>query len=386
MKVSKLSVAAVLPAAAMAQNITQVLANTTDLSSLNALISSYPTIATTIAGLSNVTILAPSNEALSAFTNSSAFQAIASSPNSNKSIADLLLYHVLQGKIYASDITDTPAFVPTYLNDTLYTNVTGGQRVEAIAQDDKVYFYSGALANSTVTQANVNFTGGVVHIIDKVLTIPLNVSTTAAAAGLSALVGALEAENLVAPLDETPNLTIFAPNNAAFQAIGSALGNLTSQQLAGILEYHVVNGTVAYSSDLVNGSQVTALDGKNLTIRIEDGSVFVDSAKVIIPNVLVANGVVHVIDNVLNPDNASATPNPTASTQAPAFSGASSVAAIPFTSAVTASATVTGTGAGAGAKATSTSSSSGAAMPMRTGIGAAVVFGAGAALLNADIF
>lgn len=134
------------------------------------------------------------------------------------------------------------------------------------------------------------------HIIDKVLTVPLNVSSSAAAAGLSALVGALQAEKLTQTVDELKNVTIFAPANSAFQAIGSALGNLTADQLSGILEYHVLNGTLAYSTDLKNDTQYTAVDGRNITVRIENGSVFVDSARVVTPNLLVANGVVHVID------------------------------------------------------------------------------------------
>jgi uncharacterized surface protein with fasciclin (FAS1) repeats len=57
-----------------------------------------------------------------------------------------------------------------------------------------------------------------------------------------------------------------------------------------------VNGTVGYSSGLVSGS-ITTLNGGNVAIQVaDDGSVTVNGAKVITPNVLVANGVVHVID------------------------------------------------------------------------------------------
>lgn len=84
----------------------------------------------------------------------------------------------------------------------------------------------------------MNFTGGVVHVIDRVLTVPANVSTTAVDAGLSDTAGALMQANLVSAIDNAKDLTIFAPNNAAFEAIGSALPNVTMQQLAGILEYH----------------------------------------------------------------------------------------------------------------------------------------------------
>ena len=77
-----------------------------------------------------------------------------------------------------------------------------------------------------------------VHIINQVLTVPANVSTTVVDAGLSDAAGALMQANLADAVDSAKDLTIFAPNNAAFQAIGSALPNLTVQQLAGILQYH----------------------------------------------------------------------------------------------------------------------------------------------------
>jgi uncharacterized surface protein with fasciclin (FAS1) repeats len=56
-----------------------------------------------------------------------------------------------------------------------------------------------------------------------------------------------------------------------------------------------VTGTVGYSPLLTNTTLKT-VGGGNVTITVENGTVFVNSAKVVTPNVLVANGVVHVID------------------------------------------------------------------------------------------
>lgn len=141
----------------------------------------------------------------------------------------------------------------------------------------------------------MNFTGGVVHVIDHVLTIPASVLDTASAAGLTSLRGALNATDRLEAAS-APDLTIFAPNNEAFQSIGSALSNLSVSDLQGILDYHIVNGSVRYSSTLENGTTLTAVNGDELTITVEDGNVFVNAARVIVPNVLIANGVVHVID------------------------------------------------------------------------------------------
>jgi len=46
----------------------------------------------------------------------------------------------------------------------------------------------------------------------------------------------------------------------------------------------------------MNGTNLTTMNGMNLTITVDNGTVFVNSAKVVTPNILVANGVVHVID------------------------------------------------------------------------------------------
>lgn len=163
---------------------------------------------------------------------------------------------------------------------------------------------------------DIFFTGGVIHIIDRFLTIPLNISTTGTVAGLSAAVGAVSVAGLTQTLDTIKDVTVFAPNNAAFEAIGSAVANLSTSDLTKILEYHgatpayvrgkfgvrmanistVINGTVAYSSDLVNGTKIQALNGETLTITTNNGTIYVNSAKVVTPDVLVANGVVHVIN------------------------------------------------------------------------------------------
>lgn len=57
----------------------------------------------------------------------------------------------------------------------------------------------------------------------------------------------------------------------------------------------MVNGTVGYSTMLTNTTLKT-VGGGNMTIRVQDDGVFVNEAKVTVPDVLVANGVVHVID------------------------------------------------------------------------------------------
>ena len=369
---------AALAGTALCQDLTAVLANNTDLSSLTAALGSFPNLVSTLQAQQNITLLAPNNAAFALLLNSSAGAALLS--NDTSLIQALFTYHVLQGT-YSNFTAKT--FVPTLLQPPAFANVTGGQVVEAVPSGNQTQFISGVLAASNSTGSPLPFSGGVIHVVDRVLTVPQNISTTAVAANLTALVGALNKTSLVATVDGLSDVTVFAPSNAAFDAIGSALPNLTNDQLTGILTYHVVPGIVGYST-LLSNTTLPTVNGANVTIEVVDGKVFVNSARVIVPDVLVANGVVHVIDNVLNPGNATATANPTASAGSPAFAGASSASSNPLTSGVAtpSGSSVAPTGSAAGATGAS-SSKSGIAMPMKTGaVGAAALFGGAALLIN----
>lgn len=179
---------------------------------------------------------------------------------------------------------------------------------------------------------DVSFAGGVIHIIDTVLTVPEPATNVLKIAGLTSLRGALFAAKLDQTIDSLGNVTIFAPSNAAFQAIGSGLGSLTADQVTKILTYHaVVAAAPGYSTSLSNGQKLKTVQGGEVTVTINGDAIFVNGARVITPDVLIAGGVVHVIDAVLNPDN-TAGPAPSATAGVPAYSGASSVPNAPFTS------------------------------------------------------
>lgn len=198
---------------------------------------------------------------------------------------------------------------------------------------------------------------------------------------LTSAVGALTAANLANTVDNTRDLTVFIPNNAAFQRIGGNLANLSMEQLSSILTYHVVPA-LGYSTGLTNGTRLPTLNGANLTITLEGGNVYVNNARVIRPNVLVRNGVVHVIDRVLNPMNATAAVN--TATTAEAFPSATSASNDPYTSGVPTPTSSINTAAASSARSSAASSSSGAAArPMETGaIGLAALFGGAAAVMN----
>lgn len=142
----------------------------------------------------------------------------------------------------------------------------------------------------------MNFTGGVIHVVDTFLTIPQIIPTTLDALNLTSALGAIEKSGVASGSLLTDNVTAFIPNNEAFQAIGSALGNISMTQLAGIVGYHLVPNTVVYSTDIQNGTSLTTASNGTLHITTSNGTIFVNSAKVILANVLCEEGVIHVID------------------------------------------------------------------------------------------
>ena len=148
---SLLSLSAIVSLAlAQTGGLAGVLSGNSDLSQLNSLLGAFPGLVTALSSATNITLLAPNNAALGTLLNSTAGKALAADSDA---VEALLMYHVLKGVIPASAITNMSAFAPTLLDNSTYSNVTGGQVVEAVKVNSGVQIFSGLLQNSTVTQA-----------------------------------------------------------------------------------------------------------------------------------------------------------------------------------------------------------------------------------------
>lgn len=139
--------------------------------------------------------------------------------------------------------------------------------------------------------------------------IPLRAQTITQAVGsvsqLSTLNAALEASGLDETLNGEGPFTLFAPTNAAFNALPANLVNalLTDPEgvLTDILLHHVAEGSTL-SGDLTDGQQVLTLAGQTVLISIEGTVISVDNGNVINADNQLDNGVVHVINAVLLPE------------------------------------------------------------------------------------
>jgi len=122
-------------------------------------------------------------------------------------------------------------------------------------------------------------------------------------ADFSTLVGAVKTAGLVDTLSGKGPFTVFAPTNAAFDALPEGLLEklLLPENVAvltAILTYHVVPGKVM-SADVTAGD-VATVEGSTIAITT-DGGVKVNGANVVSVDVAASNGVIHVIDQVIVP-------------------------------------------------------------------------------------
>jgi uncharacterized surface protein with fasciclin (FAS1) repeats len=128
---------------------------------------------------------------------------------------------------------------------------------------------------------------------------------TAASANpvLSTLVTAVKAAGLVDTLNSASNITVFAPDNAAFAKIPAAtLKKVLADkaELTKILTYHVAAGRHT-PAELASGMAIKTLEGGTVTPAMANGGYTVNGANVVCGNVQTANATVYIIDTVLMP-------------------------------------------------------------------------------------
>jgi transforming growth factor-beta-induced protein len=126
----------------------------------------------------------------------------------------------------------------------------------------------------------------------------------------NSLVAALGHAGLVEALQGDGPYTVFAPTDAAFEAVGFDLSEFNNDEanatLADILLYHVYEGAVD-AANVTDGMTVTMLNGDNVTFTVTNESVSIGNATVTLADVGASNGIIHVIDAVLLPPEDDAT-------------------------------------------------------------------------------
>jgi uncharacterized surface protein with fasciclin (FAS1) repeats len=131
------------------------------------------------------------------------------------------------------------------------------------------------------------------------------VATAAANGSFSTLVTAIEAAGLVEALQGEGPFTVFAPTDEAFAALpeGTIESLLKDKaKLTAVLTYHVLPGEVM-AADAIKLNKAETLQGESITIKAHKEGVMIDNAKVVMTDIECSNGVIHVIDAVILPEN-----------------------------------------------------------------------------------
>lgn len=237
------------------------------------------------------TIFAPTNAAFAA-------------PSPPVLLSRFLLYHVLRGNVpvagYLSDLGNGMSLL-----------AENGERVTA-----EVFKSAGTLDvllnnNSRITSADNPASNGLYHAISGMLLPGYSNALTlvqrlALIPQFSTLVRLITSAGLADALGSASPLTLFAPSNAAFDAMSAdAMEGLAGNAaaLSKLLLYHVVSG-VARSGSLRNGHSIATLNGASISVFINGNTVKLNgnfAATVLTADHAASNGVFHAIDAVLLP-------------------------------------------------------------------------------------
>lgn len=288
---------------AVSNTITDVVVSNPDFSTLESAVLKA-NLQTTLSSPGTFTVFAPTNAAFTA----SGITSTTLNSLTPAQVSNILLYHTLGSRIAAADVPAGPnAKVITASGDSVF-----------VTKNSSGVFINGI----QVTTADVAADNGIIHVIGRVLMPPSgNIVETAVTAGLDSLVKAVTrattapgGDPTLASTLSTAKLTVFAPTNAAFTQLLSALSltninDIPVATLLAVLRYHVV-GNRAFSSDLSNGNLTMLANGTTL-INLSNGTGGVptitgngngvNKSNIIATNIMCRNGVVHLIDRVLLP-------------------------------------------------------------------------------------
>ncbi|MFO7680258.1 MAG: fasciclin domain-containing protein [Chloroflexota bacterium] len=243
------------------------------------------------------TVFAPTDDAFAALP-AGTIEALLADPQG--ALSNVLLYHVVAGKVMAGDVVALDA-----------ATAVSGEDIAISVTDGNVFLNE----NVAVIITDIEADNGVIHVIDTVLLPPSmtaaeeelpSIAEIAAEAGtFNTLLAALQAAGLAETFAGEGSFTVFAPTDDAFAALpaGTIEALLADPQgaLTDILTYHVVDGKVM-AADVVGLDSATTLSGKDIKITVDGESVILnDTVMVTATDIEASNGVIHVINAVLLP-------------------------------------------------------------------------------------
>lgn len=235
----------------------------------------------------NFTLFAPTDEAFDAFLSEIGQESIQDIPV--EVLKQVLLYHVVPSVVMSTEI-----------NEGNLTTLQGS--------DLSLSIMDGIIVNNAKVQApyDVKASNGVIHTVNQVLVpeaIGQFVNSILEPAyfnnNFSTLVAAATKADLVETLLTSPNLTLFAPENSAFEAANIDVANTDKETLAAVLTYHVI-GAKVMSTEIPR--EATTVNGNKLYFSLTENGAYINGNTMITAvDIESGSGVVHVINQVLLP-------------------------------------------------------------------------------------
>ena len=261
-----------------------------------------------VQGPGPLTVLAPDNAAFSTFLDGADLSDVPV-----EALTNILLNHVLAGSIPSSALTDLGEGYTTTLASGPNDLAGEATAMSLYFRADETVAFNGI---STVTNADIVATNGIIHTVDAVVGLPTIATFATANPALSGLVAAIiradEGDNVInwLPAISDPDLlfTVFAPADPAFDVLLADLGvaslaEVDPAAVNGLLTLHVVNNANVRSTDLGDLGGVIPTLGGNLDLA---GTVITDgdgnTINILAPSLVdiqAVNGVVHAVDYVI---------------------------------------------------------------------------------------
>jgi len=230
-------------------------------------------------------------------------------PANQDVLIDILLFHVIDG------LVQSPGAIAL---DGTSAEMLNGLNLRIDVVDNVLTLSLNGNREAIVTIADIEASNGIIHVIDAVLdpddAVVDIVDTAVANGSFTTLATALVAGELDDDLKGTGPFTVFAPDDDAFDAlpagtVDTLLDPANQADLIDLLSYHVYVGSVLSPAALaLDGQSVIMLNGGNMSLDVVGGDLILNlggnrEATVTITDVLCSNGVIHVINAVLDPSD-----------------------------------------------------------------------------------
>ncbi|KXN73812.1 FAS1 domain-containing protein [Conidiobolus coronatus NRRL 28638] len=269
-----------------AMSFMDVIASQKELSSFHRILST-PEMDKVVGLLSSAdrkfTVFAPTNEALAELKDVS--------KASKVSVQDIILYHIVEGEAKSNQIKSLH-FAPTMFSVKEQT-----QALKIARTAKGIELSSGPAPPVNVIKEDFSAKNGQLHIIEKVLDVPVSVSKTLQKAGLTKFLAAATQNDLIVTMDRQRGVTVLAPSNEAMDKLLTQNPEMTDHELHQVLKLLVVPNQIRYTNRILTPVTVESMGGP-LVMERSENDILVNGIKISNADIITTSGVLHVIDEV----------------------------------------------------------------------------------------